>query len=215
MRNLVLNTFLTLIGTVAALTLSSCQQTEQTAAQNETVVFQLTPSTAGVGEFLRQFKGYETTYDQDICYNITPKDITDRYDFCIFKYDTSCGSFLSYDKEVYPLGIWFGGYGVTSFAVSDLNQDGYFELFFTYSWGSGAHRSLVGYFDSATTETVLPDFIYWGNDMVLNTDSNGVLGIYHADCDIESFVDIEMGAKDRLASIVWESQEISVVEETE
>ena len=108
MRNLVLNTFLTLIGTVAALTLSGCQQTEQTAAQNETVVFQLTPSTAGVGEFLRQFKGYETTYDQDICYNITPKDITDRYDFCIFKYDTSCGSFLSYDKEVYPLGIWFG-----------------------------------------------------------------------------------------------------------
>ena len=64
-----------------ALTLSGCQQTEQTAAQNETVVFQLTPSTAGVGEFLRQFKGYETTYDQDICYNITPKDITDRYDF--------------------------------------------------------------------------------------------------------------------------------------
>ncbi|EFC97595.1 hypothetical protein CLOSTHATH_04223, partial [Hungatella hathewayi DSM 13479] len=51
MRNLVLNTFLTLIGTVAALTLSGCQQTEQTAAQNETVVFQLTPSTAGVGEF--------------------------------------------------------------------------------------------------------------------------------------------------------------------
>ena len=86
---------------------------------------------------------------------------------------------------------------------------------FTYSWGSGAHRSLVGYFDSATKETVLPDFIYWGNDMVLNTDSNGVLGIYHADCDIESFVDIEMEAKDRLASIVWESQEISVVEETE
>lgn len=108
MRNLVLNTFLTLIGTVAALTLSGCQQTEQTAAQNETVVFQLTPSTAGVGEFLRQFKGYETTYDQDICYNITPRILQTAMIFAylsmIHPVAVFCRMIRKYIRLAYGLG---------------------------------------------------------------------------------------------------------------
>ena len=51
--------------------------------------------------------------------------------------------------------------------------------------------------------------------MVLGTDSNGDLGIYHADCDVNSFVDIDLEAKDKLASIVWDSQEISIAETAE
>ena len=215
MKNMAKCTFLILILAAAGLTLAGCGQSGPAVTTEAPVVFQMAPSTLGVGDFLRQFKDYDSGYEQDRCYNVTPKDITDRYDFRIFKYDTSCGSFLSYGKEVYPLGTWFGGHGVTSFAVSDLNKDGNFELFFTYSWGSGAHRSLVGYFDSAAKETVSLDFIYWGNDMVLVTDSNGDLGIYHADCDVNSFVDIDLEAKDKLASIVWDSQEISIAETAE
>ncbi len=48
---------------------------------------------------------------------------------------------LIIDKQVHRLGMAFGGYGLTSMAVTDLDQDQQPELFYTYSWGSGLHRA--------------------------------------------------------------------------
>lgn len=39
---------------------------------------------------------------------------------------------------------------------------------------------------------ILLDYIYQGTDMVLNTDCDGVLGIYNADFNIASSIDIEI-----------------------
>jgi hypothetical protein len=52
--------------------------------------------------------------------------------------------FIIHQRKVSPLGIGLGGYGVMSMCVADLADDGHAELVFTYSWGSGIHRSLVG-----------------------------------------------------------------------
>ena len=58
----------------------------------------------------------------------------------IFMYDT----FLVTGSQVTPLGIGFGGMGVTSLAVTDLDRDGQPELLYTYSFGSGLHQSRIG-----------------------------------------------------------------------
>jgi len=47
-------------------------------------------------------------------------------------------------KQVVPLGISFGGLGVESLCVTDLDGDKQPELLFTYAWGSGVHRAELG-----------------------------------------------------------------------
>ncbi len=91
----------------------------------------------GVEDFLSLQQDFKSGYDTDKCYNITPDYIQESSDYLVFKYDTSCASFLLYEGKVYPLGIWFGGYGLTSMALADLNGDQKPELYFTYSFGSG------------------------------------------------------------------------------
>jgi HEAT repeat protein len=46
--------------------------------------------------------------------------------------------------HVAAIGGSFGGFGLQSICVSDLDADGRPELLFTHSWGSGEHRSEVG-----------------------------------------------------------------------
>lgn len=212
MRKRTWNIRLFLLAVLMAASVSGCRQKEQKSVES-TVTFLMVPSSEGVKDFLKCLGDYDSGYDSDVCCNVTPKETAEKYDFNIFKFDTSCGSFLLYDREVYPLGVWFGGHGVTSFAVSDLNGDGAFELFFTFSWGSGAHRSQAGYFDSAKREVVLLEFVNFYRDSLLGVDEEGVLCVYDAECNVKSFVDIEMTAGDKLASIIAEEGIISIVEE--
>ena len=46
--------------------------------------------------------------------------------------------FIYHRGEVIPFAIHFGGFGLTSASVHDG------DLFYTYSWGSGIHRSHIG-----------------------------------------------------------------------
>lgn len=196
--------------------LTGCRQNEEHGEQKDTmpiVTFQMIPSSEGVEDFLKLLGGYRGDYDDEYCYNVTPEDIADNYDFSIFKFDKSCSSFLLYDDKVYPLGEWFGCYGVTSFAVADLNGDGKFELYFTYSWGSGLPRSQAGYFDTASKEAVLFDFFIPCQEWILGTDSDNALCVYDADWNAKSYVDIEMSARDKVASIIFDGENISLIEE--
>lgn len=86
--------------------------------------FELTPTKSGVDEFMAQYDVPQSKYENDELYNITPQEITDKYGFRIFKHSNNCESFLEYNDNIYTLGTGFGGYGTTSFAVTDLNNDG-------------------------------------------------------------------------------------------
>lgn len=176
------------------------------------VTFQMVPSSDGVEDFL-QILGGHGEEDSGRCYNVTPEEIAEQYGFAVFKFDKFCDSFLLYDGETYPFGEWFGGFGVTSFAVADLNEDGKTELYFTYSWGSGIHRSQVGYFDTANQETVLFDFSNPFGEAVLAADDDQTLCVYQAEAQIRSFVDIALTAEDKIATFLFDSGKISLVEE--
>jgi hypothetical protein len=53
---------------------------------------------------------------------------------------TKHDAYLVRDRRVFPLSIGFGGLGLTSLCVCDLDGNGMSDLAFTYSWGSGIHR---------------------------------------------------------------------------
>ncbi len=178
--------------------------------QPEIVPFQMAPSTDGVDLFLELADDFDHA-DAGSCYAIAPSEISAQYGFYLFKFDGSCASYLLYENIVYPLGEWFGGYGATSFAIADLSGDGKPELYFTCSWGSGIHRSQVGYFDPADRQVLLFPFSDIGHDLVLAPDKDGILTVYRAaECDARSFVEIALSAGEKAASIHWEGERITL-----
>ena len=78
---------------------------------------------------------------------ITTPEVWTRLHAQIFKITDGAREdedYLVYRKQIYGLGGGFGGYGIMSMCVADLNGDGRPALLFSYSWGSGIHRSLIG-----------------------------------------------------------------------
>jgi len=164
----------------------------------------------GVSEFLALQQDFKSGYNTDTCYNITPDSIRESSDYLVFKYDTSCASFLLYDGIVYPLGEWFGGFGVTSMALADLNGDQKPELYFTYSWGSGLHRSHAAYFDPVAKKVVIFDYTHLNKDMIITENEEGGLSLYNAATNkMDSFVNFTIEKEEFIADIVCVNGQIS------
>lgn len=165
----------------------------------------------GVADFLSLQTDFQSGYDQDDCHNITPEHIQTNSGYRVFKYAASCASFLLYQGEVYPLGGWMGGLGVTSMSLADLNQDGEQELCFTFSFGSGLHRSHVGFFDPAAKQVVVLDYVHPNTDMMLAYDNQGILCLYEASgIEMDSFVDFSLEKGGLLAEIGYEDGQVSL-----
>lgn len=194
----------------AVLILNGCSKSEP-ADPVPIETFQVVPSSDDVEDYLELLEEYEEETDQ--WFQVTSKEIRDKYDIRIFKSDTTCSSLLLYEGELYPLGPCLGGYGVTSFAVADLNEDGAFELYFTCSWGSGIPRSEIGYFDSAEKETVMFDASYWMQELLLEADDSDLLCVYDAKASVNSFVDIEMSPEEKVGSVAFDSGTIRFFED--
>jgi len=147
--------------------------------------------------------GYEFSYDT--VYNITPPDVADGMDCQIFKCSTSCLSILVYNGGIYELGISFGGYGVVDMLLYDYTGDGVPELLYTYSWGSGIHRSCSAYFDFTVNMSVPLDYTAGEAEMMLVGSENGGLSLYEAtlksDSDKNSFTDYSLHADAYLTEV--------------
>lgn len=79
--------------------------------------------------------------------DITPENVFKETGCQIFKNRSTCESYLLYEENLYSLGIGFGGLGIVDIVTCDFDDNGEKELLYTYSWGSGIHRSCFGYFD--------------------------------------------------------------------
>ncbi|MFA7673302.1 MAG: hypothetical protein WCY62_05565 [Clostridia bacterium] len=163
----------------------------------------------GVEEFLLLIPDHVSTYKNDACYNITPECISDTTEYVVFKFDQSCESFLLYKGKVYEMGLSFGGYGVIDMVTSDLNKDLQEELYFTYSWGSGIHRSLAGCFDPATEKILLPDFANMDMDMMLIASGND-LYLYNTKIVLTDFVNYKLYSQGYTAMITFDVNSVSV-----
>lgn len=163
----------------------------------------------GVDAFLALQKDFKSGYDTDKCYNITPESMKENSDYQIFKYDKSSASFLLYGGEVYPLGEWFGGLGVTSMALADMDSDGESELYFTYSWGSGLHRSHAAYFNPSAKEIVILPYTHLNEDMTLVDNRDGSLSLYEAAIsNMADFANFDTERADFISDIVYANGQI-------
>ncbi|WP_340024195.1 hypothetical protein MHI24_03620 [Paenibacillus sp. FSL K6-1096] len=196
------------------LTIAGCSNNEQItsdtlAIRAATTELEIKPSTSKVEDFLTRNRQFISSYDTDTSYNITPDFVAENSKFSVFKYSISSGSFLLYDGEVYSLGM-FGG--LTSVALADLDRDHQYELYFTVGWGSGIHRSQIGYFNPSTKRVTVFDFQYFDHDMMLTTGEAGAsLIVNEAAIEYVSLVDFKIKSDNKLiASIVSEKGEIKL-----
>ena len=171
----------------------------------------IVPTKIRVPEFTK-CAGY-TEYDD--FYNITPDFIADNSDFEIFKSVSSTDSFIMYDGEVYSVGICFGGFGVTSMALADLNRDGAYELYYTFSFGSGVHALNIGYFDPVKKEVTVLDcpLQLHLHELMLTVNESGDLCVNIAVIDeksYQSFVDFSLKAQELTGTVVLKEDTITL-----
>ncbi len=168
----------------------------------------VTSSKEQVEEF-EKIAGF-TEFSDHECFNITPDFIAENSEFQIFKYSKWTESFLMYEGEVYSIGNCFGGYGIMSMALADLNGDGQYELYDTFSWGSGIHRSQIGYFDPAEKEMTVFDYSFFEYDTMLTVNDEGELCVNMAYPDFETYVDFTVRAEEQVGTIVFREGEITL-----
>ncbi len=173
------------------------------------------PSSEGVDNFLKVLGEYNSTYNNDTCYNITPSFVSEVTNYQVFKFDQSCSSYLLYNNTVYQLGASFGGFGVTSMAITDRNDDGNYELYFTSSFGSGVHRAQVGYFDPIEKRVILFNRSYENHDCILTIDKNRKLRVNRADIYFKSNVDFISTARNTLGMITYIDNNIRYINDTQ
>ncbi len=188
-----------LLGLSIAMLTACTPSTEQTAPP---IAFQIEASDEGVADFLALLGDHDTPYENDTCYNITPASVTDTYGFTVFKFNESCGSYLLHGDEVSLLDSGFGGLGVTSFALADIDANGSLELYFTFSGGSGVHRVGIGYADIESGEVKIFDYTLMNSNELLLQIEGESLVVYHAEATVDSFVDLTLTASERVGSIV-------------
>jgi hypothetical protein len=98
-------------------------------------------------DFAKKQNVVESTIGIDAFHDITPQNVFNETGCQIFKNGKTCDSYLLYEGKLYTLGTGFGGLGIVDIATCDFDNNGKKELLYTYSWGSGIHRSCFGYFD--------------------------------------------------------------------
>jgi hypothetical protein len=123
--------------------------------------------------------------------DITPENVFLETGCQIFKNASSCQSYLLYEGELYTLGIGFGGLGIVDIATCDFYDNGKNDLLYTYSWGSGIHRSCLGFFDfsSKTEEEIeissVNELGFIEEELVLKKISNNKFEVYTASVTID------------------------------
>ena len=164
--------------------LSNTEQTSDVSSNQQSYMTGIC-SKDHVAEFMsvlgeQEMGGLSTGYvlDEEHCYNVTSERIAEETSAQIFKFSDSCATFLYLEDQIYPLGEWFGGYGFVNAVPCDFDQDGNTDILYTYSWGSGLHRSLVAVFNTKTKEnTVIYDSSATDNpqvDLYVSTQSPSI-----------------------------------------
>ncbi len=172
----------------------------------------ITPSKKQVAAFEAQNVDFESPYDADECYNITPDFVADHSGYMIFKYERSNETFILYDGQVYRLGEGLGRSNITSVALADLNRDGQYELYFTFLWGSGILRSQIGYFNPANKKVTIFDQSVFISELMLTVNDSGTLCVNTVTSDyydIDSSVDYVVKAQEQIGTITFERHRIT------
>ena len=112
--------------------------------------------------FFSAMGGDLTREQQNECVEITPAAVSEETDWRIFTLQNQY-SFMLAGGEVHTLCCYWGGWGVTSALPWDYDKNGVIDLLYTYSWGSGMHRSHVSLFDMTAKKEIMLTTVYAEN----------------------------------------------------
>ena len=159
--------FLPVLFVILILAFTSCAKespntssnTEQTPSASSIQQSHITGdcSKDNVAKFMKDFEKQKLeeffsgdVYDEEHCYNVTPESIEEETSAQIFKFSDSFASFIYLNNQIYPLGKWIGGLGFVSAVPCDFDNDGNKDILYTYSYGSGLHRTVIAVFNTQT-----------------------------------------------------------------
>lgn len=156
--------------------------------------------------------------------DVTSEEIRTETGCRIFTDDAFGGLFYLADGErCGELGMSFGGYGLCSAVPWDYDENGTVDLLYTYSWGSGMHRSILALFDRTKWEErelygYFPDSDSPGSDLLVEreTDEGGepAFTVYTVDVQVQNydFTDLRFTKKEEagVVSVVMVAGEKNV-----
>lgn len=138
-------------------------------------------------------------------YDITPENVYEEIGCQIFKVNHTCESYIAYGNNIIPIGRGFGGWGLVDVEMCDFDHNGQKDLLYTYSWGSGMHRSHIGIFNFTAMQETTLDFVHMNNDMMLEMQPDGTFNLYEALVEAKDLLDythFDLKKGDFLGSIV-------------
>jgi len=148
---------------------------------------------------------------------LSGKEVFEKLHSQVFKVNAGhwqSASFLIHRGQVYELGKWFGGDGVLSLCLTELNDEP--VLAYTYSWGSGIHRShlAVCRVSGGKIQQSQPDFALRDKDMIVKSQDGkctvfvgktqlGTVELAQKDGKVE--VDLKLAATlpDEISRKIW------------
>jgi hypothetical protein len=135
--------------------------------------------------------------------DITPKNIKEEIGCQIFKVNYTCETYIVNKSKVYAIGLGFGGYGVVNIESCDFDNDGHKDLIYTFSWGSGLHRSHIGIFNFAKETEEWLNFQQMNEDIVLQKVSDTNFNVYIAKVSSENldFIHLELSKQEQVAIV--------------
>lgn len=175
---------------------------------NNSPIHAFEPRRDRVDDFLKladeiKFDKLPRFYPDDSCANITPPLVFEKTGCLVFKYAKSSAAFLQVGRQIFVLGESFGGHGLTDLQLCDFDRDGRLDLIYTYSWGSGLHRSHVDHFNLSTLAQSRLNFTNMNGDLYLSMVADDHFELYQAAVSIENgdFARISLTRRELLASV--------------
>jgi hypothetical protein len=135
-------------------------------------------------------------------YDITPKEVKEEVGCQIFKINYSCETYVVYKSKVFHIGFGFGGLGIVSLMTCDFDGNGQKDLIYTFSFGSGLHRSQIGVFNFSKEKEEWPNFSQLNNDVMLEKISDDNFKIYIAKVeDVINFIHFNLSKQEYVANV--------------
>jgi len=131
----------------------------------------------------------EVTLKKEDVSDITPKEVRDEIGCQIFKIKNNFATYVAYKSKLYQLGTGGGGFGVVSIKTCDFDGNGQKDLIFTFSSGSGMHRSEIGVFNLSKGKGEVLDFMQRHRDIMLGKISDKDFKVYLTFIPIEELND--------------------------
>ena len=145
--------------------------------------------------------------------DITPENVKKEIGCQIFKINYTCESYAIHKGEFFRIGFGFGGYGVVTLTTCEFDENGQKDLIYTFSWGSGLHRSHIGIFDFSEKKETWLDYVRLNEDIVLEKLSDNSFNVYTVDLEMEeelNYTNIIITQKEIVAKVTDKSGSVEV-----